>query len=854
MVRIGLLLAVAAFVFIFSVQSVFAYTTEDLVNSLRNLFFPSLQSQTTTGGLSDLWNWLFGYSTACTCSGTNIEHCSTGCSNAGAVCNSPSDCIPVATTTTKPPTTTTKPPTTTTKPPTTTTKPPTTTTKPPTTTTKPPTTTTKPPTTTTLPGSTCSNINCGSANSVPCTCPGGTPCSGSYVYCCAYHGCSISQDTCQYMCSSTTTTIPGSTTTTKPPTTTTVSSTCSQYTSCPACADAVIPTSSYNCGWCKNLNQCKAGISSGPTDGSCSGSNWIWLSSQCSAETTTTIQTTCPSACSGYTLWTCANPCATGWTPAPAGDSYCSTYGKCCCSNPTTTTSPSCPDIGNDQMCPTSCTGACRCDQSSKACGPGMKCCQISNDWGCLAGSLSCSQVTTTTAINPCTAECAQACYSQPQQYTGSCCRTSCSGDTPIGQPGQYGCAANMQCCCWGGSGPCSDSDYGKNYLVQGTCTQGGSSYTDVCSFGGTLTERYCDSSNICSFESVNCANVCAGCVCINGACIFSSTTTTTTPGSTTTTTGSTTTTTPGSTTTTTGSTTTTTPGSTTTTTGSTTTTIPSGQFIVKCSVCQVGDKCHCNISTTCDEGIWILKNKEGTPLQVPITQNIPPIKVEFTPNATGKIEATAMCLKPAPPVSNTAILEVTQQFLKCPSQCDVYKECGCTVFGCEDGDFEAVLGSTILKKIKIDTKTFSTTFIPEKSGIIEVTADCNKPDKKAQTTIFVSGATTTTISEGKFIGRDFRCSSTSSGYRCSLDYDNRYGPAYLVFFFSNSGGEVIDSTDPPISVGSGSDSRYDDFTCSGRPGKYYVSWTAYSDRDLTNPIPGAWPNPDERELISCPS
>jgi hypothetical protein len=248
---------------------------------------------------------------------------------------------------------------------------------------------------------------------------------------------------------------------------------------------------------------------------------------------------------------------------------------------------------------------------------------------------------------------------------------------------------------------------------------------------------------------------------------------------------------------------------------------------------------------------MWLIKNKEGTPLQVPITQNIPPIKVEFTPNATGKIEATAMCLKPAPPVSNSAIIEVTQQFLKCPSQCDVYKECGCTVFGCEDGDFEAILGSTILKKIKIDTKTFSATFTPEKLGVIEVTADCDNPSKKAQTTIFVSGATSTTISEGKFIGSNFRCTSTSSGYRCSLDYDNNYGTAYLVFIFSKSTGEVIDDSGT-ITVGLGSGIKDAVFSCSGRSGRFYVSWTAYSDPDLSNPIPGAWPNPDEREEISC--
>jgi len=184
-----------------------------------------------------------------------------------------------------------------------------------------------------------------------------------------------------------------------------------------------------------------------------------------------------------------------------------------------------------------------------------------------------------------------------------------------------------------------------------------------------------------------------------------------------------------------------------------------------------------------------------------------------------------------------------------------VNERCDCSVNGCKDGDFLAILGNIVLKnKESISTETYTTSLYPQTTGSIDVDVTCRNPKVQDHTSILVGGGQATTIPEGNFVGSNFRCTSTSSGYRCSLDYDNRYGPAYLVFFFSNSGGEIIDHTDPPISVGLGSDSRYDDFTCSGHPGNYHVSWTAYSDRDLTNPIPGAWPNPDGRAVISCAS
>jgi len=78
----------------------------------------------------------------------------------------------------------------------------------------------------------------------------------------------------------TTTTLSGSSTTTTLPTA------CSPYTSCTSC------TGQQGCGWCRNLDQCKDGTSTAPTDGSCSGSNWAWSSTQCTTTTTTLPATT----------------------------------------------------------------------------------------------------------------------------------------------------------------------------------------------------------------------------------------------------------------------------------------------------------------------------------------------------------------------------------------------------------------------------------------------------------------------------------------------------------------------------------------------------------------------------------
>jgi hypothetical protein len=240
--------------------------------------------------------------------------------------------------------------------------------------------------------------------------------------------------------------------------------------------------------------------------------------------------------------------------------------------------------------------------------------------------------------------------------------------------------------------------------------------------------------------------------------------------------------------------------------------------------------------------------------LQYSIIQSIPPIKVSFNPNTTGAIQATATCFKPVyNPSRSIATALVKSPFLICTNPCSVNQKCDCVVNGCKDGKFMAILGNTVLKNEAISTETYAASMYPQTTGSIDVEVTCKNPDHADQASILVSGTgpPTTIGPQGKFTGI-LSCTSTSSGYRCSLDYSNGYGPAYLVFFMSKStSGEIIDYSDS-VQVPTGSGTKDTTFTCSSRSGSYYVSWTAFTDSSLTNPIPGAWPKPDERRQITC--
>jgi hypothetical protein len=50
---------------------------------------------------------------------------------------------------------------------------------------------------------------------------------------------------------------------------------CSASTDCASC------TAGSQCGWCANTNSCHDGSEMGPTDGTCTGTNWSWFPAMC---------------------------------------------------------------------------------------------------------------------------------------------------------------------------------------------------------------------------------------------------------------------------------------------------------------------------------------------------------------------------------------------------------------------------------------------------------------------------------------------------------------------------------------------------------------------------------------------
>jgi len=67
----------------------------------------------------------------------------------------------------------------------------------------------------------------------------------------------------------------------------------------------------------------------------------------------------------------------------------------------------------------------------------------------------------------------------------------------------------------------CTDTDGGKNHLLKGTTTVQSESDTDVCTWGGTLIEYYCNDNQI-GGETYDCSHLGASYICSDGACVCS--------------------------------------------------------------------------------------------------------------------------------------------------------------------------------------------------------------------------------------------------------------------------------------------------------------------------------------------
>jgi hypothetical protein len=160
------------------------------------------------------------------------------------------------------------------------------------------------------------------------------------------------------------------------------------------------------------------------------------------------------------------------------------------------------------------------------------------------------------------------------------------------------------------------------------------------------------------------------------------------------------------------------------------TTTVVYEPLDIGCKECEVGSECECEIKTTCEEGLWIVKNKESKPLPLPVIENILPIKVKYTPNATGQIYAIAICFKPEPTRTNKTTVEIKSTFLVCPAECLEGMECKCMINRCNSGFYDIEQNGGLIDSAEITGSPLEVKFVSQKTGDVEVSASCSGPVK----------------------------------------------------------------------------------------------------------------------------
>ncbi|MEM5829291.1 MAG: hypothetical protein QW040_00415 [Candidatus Aenigmatarchaeota archaeon] len=283
-----------------------------------------------------------------------------------------------------------------------------------------------------------------------------------------------------------------------------------------------------------------------------------------------------------------------------------------------------------------------------------------------------------------------------------------------------------------------------------------------------------------------------------------------------------------------------------TTTLPTTTTTAPTLPTGIQCEECYARSECECTLTTACQNGLWMLQNKEAKPLSSTITLQLPPTTIQFEPNASGKILITALCFKDSKIETTQYTLEVKEPFLECDKNCEVLKPCTCRVRGCSDGRFSAVLGTTLLKwREKIDTKDFATSFISDKTGVVEVSVVCYNPVVHVEREIVIGGK----IEPRKtFSLSNFHLTSLDSSYRIKLDYSNKFEEEVVIVLTLNKNGKAVNKK-YVAPIGEGTASYLIDCKELGS-GKYLISWKAFKASDTKNPI--LWSKLGEMRNITC--
>jgi hypothetical protein len=286
----------------------------------------------------------------------------------------------------------------------------------------------------------------------------------------------------------------------------------------------------------------------------------------------------------------------------------------------------------------------------------------------------------------------------------------------------------------------------------------------------------------------------------------------------------------------------------------------------INCTTCNAGTRCNCTFSEICNSGSWMLTNQEGTPLNLngtpkSVSGPIPPSRIEFIPNGTGKILVEAVCSNPSK--HNDTTLEVREKVLDCPSTCEVKKDCRCVVYLCNSGKLfvQNHEGTPLTSEIIGESfaGTYERTFQPSNIGKIAVRAICYNPEDKTTPSPFiitvVPQVTTTTTPVSQFTVPNFQCLQSGQIWNCNLNYNNGLIPAenvvlILTFADKTTGRVKATQSFPNLGSGSGSIPTYS-FNCANHgTGTYYVSWRAYKQSDMTNPI--NWSITAEKNIIVC--
>lgn len=230
------------------------------------------------------------------------------------------------------------------------------------------------------------------------------------------------------------------------------------------------------------------------------------------------------------------------------------------------------------------------------------------------------------------------------------------------------------------------------------------------------------------------------------------------------------------------------------------------------------------------------------------ITALIPPTTIDFDTKEIGKVSVMALCFRDSTiDTYGPYVLEVKQSFLECDKECYVGRTCQCTVNGCSNGLFTAILGDSILKWREVITTTNNVfTLIPQKIGTLDATVDCSNPVKNVEQKIPVVGEE---ASGKKFIVSNFHSVKSGTSNKPSFDYINSLNENVIVVFTLSKGG---DAKNKKFTAEPGRGTASVSFDCDdlGLYGSYKISWKAFKTSNREDPI--VWSKLEDLVSVTC--